>query len=1100
MEVIGLVAAIPGLIEITRKTISVTRELANQKSFLKKITELLDLLGFIERILQDVLNRLKPSDAHHTNLSYLNTVVQSLEGELISLHDLLQPLAAGPNRIAKALKRARLLIPGLEKKIDRYHERLEKASSLLATAITAQGRDIVEETLLISRSNMLLKLNDVLLPCEHSFIPPNLQGTCEWIWSHPAFCQWQRDPTGSAPVVNKDQIVCIYGQKGCGKSVLAASIANKLNSPTNLAVGFSFWAGSQNQQKLIAFLRTLLWHLIQRLPDDKVSQLSKLLLESLPFTENSLEDLVSLAAKTMKSRVYCVVDGIDESVDDWSRPDTGGLRLVLGLARRHANLRIALLGRDASMRSATSLIPLRIEITEELIRPDINRFIMHHLDSSLKIPDPGTRQLIQDTLQENSRVMFLWVSLIFGELNRCQLRRDVALALQQIPQDLDREYHRLFLRLQDRLGGRRNRPSLSMERARCLLSWIIAAPEPLTYEELRCAFAISQCPNTEYDQYLLSEEGIMDTCGDFIRVSDGRYHMIHASIAEFLTRSTELWQDEDRVIDYFRIDVLHSQSQMCLECITYFQRIDLGYPLVEASTAMACACLPIFSCALKFALGYIARTYESEHHKRVVWERIEEFMTTPRFYSLVEYGWLIFQNEPDPSSDQYKEILDFISWMGIEESLDRFTILSLIGTRFQQELARRETVFGLDDPRCRTWRSLVGAFMATPESGLASGLSHVTGSIQAEGTELTELAPNNNANRTRQASNGDVGRATEHTAILKVGENLAADVHVSRILSRAVPDFTMIIPKLLPVPVLIFLASRQTDREREEQYLSSALERLTGADSFLEAYCAMRLAMCRFGRGEALEIVEGLLNRCRQIAMKLSPSLHVDMLLCSTLKYLSRALMYHGEGSEAKLTKMQGIYGELQQRLSVGPTKGYLSTRLERKLYLPLFWGGWEAEVLAKVANYHTWAQGATYNMKAVSIVDSDIRLHSKSGRVRVKASVIAHKAKSWALFRQWDESGGEIGCELARRCEAACWETLRSAKFPNLVKYRAQQWSPLISYPPNAATMLSLLRQLGQAWGVSRPQRLYSSRPGRSYHMHRYSPCHTSNPNTSPI
>ncbi|KAJ8126875.1 hypothetical protein O1611_g6761 [Lasiodiplodia mahajangana] len=721
MEVIGLVAAIPGLIEITQTTISLVQTFINHGSFMKQITELLDQLESIERILQDIQGRLKSSTIHRSDFSRLTTEVHGLKSELTALNDLLKSLAADPSRKVKVLQRGRLLISGFEGKIKKCSERLDKATSLMLIILT-QHSAITEgmyesllqygclrmvEILTLSRSDRL-KLRDVLLlPCGYEFIPQKLQGTCEWIWSHPTFCQWREGPTDTSPVGHEHRLLCIYGPKGCGKSVLAASIVEKLNFPFNSAVGFSFWAGSHNQQKLPAFLRTFLWHLIQRIPGDNLTEISKPLQESIPLTEKALENLISLAFKTIKSQVYCIIDGIDESVDDWARLETGGLRLVLNLIKKHSNLRFILLGRDASMRVATSATPLSIEITEDLVRPDINQLISHHLDGSLKMRDEATRKLVQETLQESSRVMFLWVSLIFGELNRCHLQSEILRTLQQVPRDLDREYHRLFLRLQDRLGGKSKTPSLSMERAKCLLSWIIATPEPLTYEELRCAFAISQCPDEGYKQYFLSEDSIMDSCGDFIRVSDGRYHMIHASITEFLTRSIELWQDEDEMINYFRIDIKQSQSRMCLECLTYFRRVDLGYPLIDASALMTYINLPIFSCALKFALIYFRITHACEDYETVC-ERISDYTSTPQFHSMVEYGLFVCQNEATATfSEKQVEVLNFISWMTIEKRVDQLPTLLLGGMKFQEELARREGVYGPDNVQFRTWKSLI---------------------------------------------------------------------------------------------------------------------------------------------------------------------------------------------------------------------------------------------------------------------------------------------------------------------------------------------------------------------------------------------------------
>ncbi|KAI0538634.1 hypothetical protein GGR58DRAFT_500980 [Xylaria digitata] len=1033
MEVIGLIAAIPGLIEITQKTISIIRAFTDQKSFAKQIIELLGQLELIEKILQEILNRLQSSTIHHSYLNSLITVTGSLKSELIALGNIFQPLAAKPGRKAKVLNRIRLLIHGLEGKIKGYHERLDKAQSALTLVIVAQNDAVVQENLTISRSNLRLKLNDVLLPSGYSFIPQNLQGTCEWIWTHPVFCEWQKDPTQSSPVGHERRIMCIHGPKGCGKSVLAASIVEKLKSQDKLAVGFSFWAGSHNQQKLLAFLRTFLWHIIQHIPDDNLAQISAPLLESLPLTERILEDVISIAVKVIKPRIYCIIDGIDESVDDWTRPSAGGLRLALDLTKAHTNLRVILLGRDASMRSASGLTPLIIEITEDLIRPDINQLILYHLDSSLKVQDAATRQLVQETLQESSRVMFLWVTLIFGALNRCHLPSEIEYTLHRVPRDLDREYHRLFICLQDRLGGTRGSPSLSMERAKCLLTWIVAAPEPLTYEELRCAFAISQCPDKDYGKYMISEEGIVDTCGDFIRVSDGRYHMAHASIEEFLTRPIELWQYEDEAIEYFRIDVLHSQSLMCLECFSYFQRTDLGYPLTSESVGMALISLPIFSCALKFALIYLMRT-----DAKRVWDYLEYFTRTPQFCSLVECVLLIFQYESATCSEQHVEIMKFISWVSIKESFDRLPItLSLLESTFREELARREKIFGLDNDRFRTWESFIDIFIIPPERGQlpVSGLHKVEGNIEVKGAEIIS---SNQVDRPSLAMGVEAREAAKHIAMLKIGNLVAAKAPTIQALARAVPKLTSIVPELLPIPFLILLAIRESNPAREEQYWSSALERLTGANNFFEAFCANQLGVCRYSKDEEHETLLGLYNRSREILMDLPSSLHVDILYCNTLHNLALTLLHRDQ-------EVQEIVSELQRRLSNGPTKGYISTHLERKLYRPLFWDDLEAMLLVIIVNGYANKFVDILQAKALSIVDSNIQLYKDPGPRRVEASILAHHAKAKALYWQWRDAGHKMPCELARESEAACRKNLQLAKFPNPAKYSKYQWWMLV-------------------------------------------------------
>ncbi|KAI0964767.1 hypothetical protein F4678DRAFT_454949 [Xylaria arbuscula] len=1040
MEVVGLVAAIPGLIDIVRKSISVVRAFSDQKSFVKQITGLLDQLELVDNVLQDIVGRLKSSTIHHSRLSNVTIITQGLKRELSTLNDLFQPLTVNPpSQKVKLRYWARLLkysLKGFKGEIRKRYEALVDVRESLALIITAQNRAIEEESLTISRSSLRLNLKEVLLPCAYNFIPQNLQGTCDWVGTHPSFCEWQTDPANSSPADYRQRIMCIYGPKGCGKSVLAASTVERLKSPDSIAVGFSFWAGSDDQRKLLAFMRTFLWHLIQKIADEDLTQISSSLLENLPLNERTLEDAILTVLKTIKSRVYCIIDGIDESVDDWTRTNSGGLRLIVDLLKKNENLRILLLGRVVSMQSAASLTTLKIEVTEDLIRPDINHFIVHHLDGSLKIQDAATRQLVQETLQENSDIMFLWVTLIFGELGRCQLPSEIARTLHQVPRDLDREYHRLLVCLQDRLGGTRNKHSVSMKRAKCLLSWIIAAPEPLIYEELRCAFAISQCPDKEYDQHMLSEAGIMDSCGDFIRISDGRYHISHASIIEFLTRPTGLWQLEDEAIDYFCIDVLQSQTQMFLECTNYFQRIELGYPLVDTTAAMSVTSLPIFSCALRFARIYLMNIYETEYCIQAC-GYLQDFACTRQFCSLIEYVFFILQNEAATSSAQRAEIMDFIAWMTIQQYSDE-TVFPHLKAKFKEELARRNAVFGQDDDRSRTWKAFVDVLSGSLAGDQMTGSKQTFGYIDCAKDE--EIVSGSRVDSPRGILNVEHRKTAEHTAMLKIGDAVAARAHILQPLARLVRRFTSIVPELLPTPLLILLAWQETNPTRKEELLSVALKRLTGANDFLEAWCAYQLAECRFKRGGWDETVESLLNQSRQITTNLPSSLHVEYLLSSTLYFLAERLLEHDQVS----TQVHEIVSELQEHLSNGPTKGYISARIERKIYSSLFWDDWKAGLLAEIANSCAWHPSDALCANALSIINLNRRLYENPGRRRFEASLKAHNAESEALYSEWGDNGYEIRCEIAQKLETSCQATLHLVQFPNLVKYVAEQWEAL--------------------------------------------------------
>jgi thymidylate kinase len=91
--------------------------------------------------------------------------------------------------------------------------------------------------------------------------------------------------------------ICIYGVKGCGKSVLAATLVAHLDL-RKLPVGFfSFWAQSEKQRKVDQMLATLLWDLISRLSHDSFDKISPVALSLL--NQHALSYSVSLPKQSV---------------------------------------------------------------------------------------------------------------------------------------------------------------------------------------------------------------------------------------------------------------------------------------------------------------------------------------------------------------------------------------------------------------------------------------------------------------------------------------------------------------------------------------------------------------------------------------------------------------------------------------------------------------------------------------------------------------------------------------------------------------------------------------------------------------------------------
>lgn len=331
MEIVGVVADIPGLIGIITRIKTTVQGLVKRKVFVKETTNLLDQLDLINQILTDIQGRWNPTSCHRFRLDRLPPAIKSLRDDLESLKSLLSTVAPICNR-PLLLKQAILMVSGVETKVKQHSERLEKTKSHLMLVIISHGEEVVEgenlkkfakpqyahsmtESLSISQSNLRLELSNLLRPCDHNFIPQNLRGTCEWIWTHPTFSRWVT--VGATGLENlTDRMVCIYGTKGCGKSVLAASIIRHLEAQGKVASLFSFWAVRGSQRKLIDFLRTHLWHLLQHVSDEDLHAIYTPLMRSLPINQHNLGQAIKEAGRLIGSTVYCIIDAIDESLDD----------------------------------------------------------------------------------------------------------------------------------------------------------------------------------------------------------------------------------------------------------------------------------------------------------------------------------------------------------------------------------------------------------------------------------------------------------------------------------------------------------------------------------------------------------------------------------------------------------------------------------------------------------------------------------------------------------------------------------------------------------------------------------------------------------------
>jgi tetratricopeptide (TPR) repeat protein len=496
-----------------------------------------------------------------------------------------------------------------------------------------------------------------------------------------------------------DRLLCIYGTHGCGKSVLASSIVKGLKSKQQ-TLFFSFSGTDGKRQTVDSLVRTILWQLLEETTDQQCSEIMNDLMLRGPSATPGLLNAFEQTAKLMTGSVYCVIDGVDECIDECDDPTWGLVKHVLDLLNSLANLHVVLLGRPYALQAAIRATSLKIEMNSDLIKHDIKTFIYAKIESSPNLRIPELQDFVFKALQEKSDGMFLWVKLMIDDLRKSATQFEVMERLRNLPRGLERAYRLLFLRLVEKLGD------LELIRARKVLALMIASCRALRVDELRYAYALDSRSGSTFEEHLFlqPDQGILDVCGDFINIRGGLVQLIHTSVKEFLTRPEEKWlRSDDREIVCFRVDLENAHRSLGCICIDYLGMNEYGFPLHDSDAFSVLGTqYPFLEYASRHAIPHLMR---SGPPCSMITDKINDFLESGKFAHWVEYLAMFLVD--DPSNSVLADELDiFVSWLNKGNHLCE-PFEDKIRMSWRQELAKRTRKFGEDDLRTERWRNLL---------------------------------------------------------------------------------------------------------------------------------------------------------------------------------------------------------------------------------------------------------------------------------------------------------------------------------------------------------------------------------------------------------
>ncbi|KAK1252063.1 LOW QUALITY PROTEIN: hypothetical protein MKX08_003250 [Trichoderma sp. CBMAI-0020] len=554
------------------------------------------------------------------------------------------------------------------------------------------------------------ELKDLQMECERWLKPPNVRQiqqeriearhprTCDWIWSNTTFTNWK----ALTPTSPLGGLLCISGLPGCGKSILASSIVDRMRNTGAYALFFAFTGMYASHLKLESLVRSLLWQLLQVSPGEHAVQiLRNFMLKGQPTISDLLMAFSMIAETFIVEPVYCVIDGVDESKDFVH----GLVQKLLGFLQSHSNYRFIVLGRSHAFHGTDS-VRHRLEMDSTLTKEDIDTMIDTEIKQSDVLDIPNLRSEVCRVLRKQSEGNFPRTKLMVGHLNMPVGAADAFERLHNLPRDLQTAYETLLYGLVSRL----ERSELNL--ARKVFAFIIVSQRPLSLDEFQYllaadAMAKSAHRGNSIEDHLIPrpDRKILDICGGLVNIIGHHLRLVHFSVMEFLIRPKSQWSHSrrSRKIQEFRIPLKQVHGWLAAASIEYLEACCYSSQTHDWTNSPKLV-------KRNQLLGYSSR-YWTTHitqfdiNPGFIAARIDKFLNSDRCLSWMEYFIMIMIDDESLDS-QILEFEKLLSWLGQEGHSLRLP--QRAQTCLKQDIDRRSQQHGQNDSRTERIRLFLG--------------------------------------------------------------------------------------------------------------------------------------------------------------------------------------------------------------------------------------------------------------------------------------------------------------------------------------------------------------------------------------------------------
>ncbi|KAF2843601.1 NACHT domain-containing protein [Patellaria atrata CBS 101060] len=380
---------------------------------------------------------------------------------------------------------------------------------------------------------------------------------------HTTLADHQADFTGlwfqkhlSRFVQSNNKFLLITGESGSGKTILSASIADRLQRPINkktfTTLFYSINASIPAQATSIQIAKSLLYQLLnQRTGNISVYQaIANAYQRSIhqsslkDYEENlwdALAEAVEYSDETTKELVL-VIDGLDELCDNQTSPEAVLERLV-NIAARGKGVRLISLSKPLKAPSRTDGSHLRI--TDDDIRDDLHAIALREMCECqyFRVRSGPLQETILNRIIEAANGSFIWALLLCEVLTLEKsgeaFNKTLDTAEKSRPSIQD-----LSTRLATMLEPNND--------IRSMLSWLTYSQRPLTFAELKALLSVDLQNKTIVDRnvdvwrLLKPMKPILGFHEDIVWI---RHRSVQTSLAQVISQGTYAVPNKDAQMD-----------------------------------------------------------------------------------------------------------------------------------------------------------------------------------------------------------------------------------------------------------------------------------------------------------------------------------------------------------------------------------------------------------------------------------------------------------------------------------------------------------------------------------------------------------------------